>query len=83
MTILKCGCYKDGYLIVKKSTDSNKQPFLGCTNYNPNGTGCNNTIPYRFYKKHMPDNMLALYEARLAEEKMKAKQASKTNVIYP
>ncbi len=83
MTILKCGLCKDGYLIVKTSTDSNKQPFLGCTNYNPNGTGCNNTIPYRYYKKHMPDNMLALYEARQAEEKKKAKQASKTNVIYP
>lgn len=32
----------------------------------------NTTIPYRFYKRNMPSNMLTLYEARLAEEKRKA-----------
>lgn len=68
MTILKCGCCKDGYLIVKTSTDPNKQPFLGCTNYKANGTGCNNTIALRFYKKSMPENMLTLYEARKKEK---------------
>ena len=78
MTILKCGLCKDGYMIVKTSTDPNRQPFLGCTNYKPNGAGCNNMIALKYYKKHMPDNMYSLYEARLNEEKRKAKQASKT-----
>ena len=76
MTILKCGCCKDGYLIVKTSTDSNKQPFLGCTNYKANGTGCNNTIPYKYYKKYMPDNMWHLYEDQLKKAK---KRVSKSN----
>ena len=80
MTILKCGCCKDGYMIVKTSTDPNKQPFLGCTNYKPSGAGCNNMIPLKFYKRYMPDNMLSLYEARLAEEKRKTKQHTKSNV---
>ncbi len=70
-------------MIVKTSTDPNKQPFLGCTNYKPNGAGCNNMIPLKFYKRYMPDNMLSLYEARIEEEKKQAKLASKTNVKNP
>ena len=65
-------------MIVKTSTDPNKQPFLGCTNYKPSGAGCNNMIALKYYKKHMPDNMLSLYEARQAEEKKQTKQASKS-----
>ena len=74
MTILKCGYCKDGYLIVKTSTDPNKQPFLGCTNYKANGAGCNNTIPNRYYKKYMPDNMRSLYETQLKNSKKTNKQ---------
>ena len=52
--------------------------MFGCTNYKPSGAGCNNMIALKYYKKHMPDNMLSLYEARQAEEKKQTKQASKS-----
>ena len=38
MSIIKCDHCKDGYLIVKPGKNS---PFLGCTNYTPDGKGCN------------------------------------------
>lgn len=38
MSIIKCDHCKDGYLIVKLGKNS---PFLGCTNYTPDGKGCN------------------------------------------
>ncbi|MDO4711127.1 MAG: UvrD-helicase domain-containing protein [Peptostreptococcaceae bacterium] len=44
MSIQKCKKCIDGYLIVKSSADNTRDPFLGCTNYAKNGTGCNNTI---------------------------------------
>lgn len=69
---------KANLLLEKNITDPNKQPFLGCTNYKPSGAGCNNMIALKYYKKHMPDNMLSLYEARQAEEKKQTKQASKS-----
>lgn len=42
MCIQKCDKCRDGYLIVKKGKTSGY--FLGCTNYKPNGTGCDKTI---------------------------------------
>lgn len=42
--IFKCPKCHDGYMIVKQ--DKNKVGFYGCTNYNTEGTGCNNTIPF-------------------------------------
>ena len=41
MQIMKCDKCQDGYMIVKPSE---KGYFLGCTNYKPDGTGCNNVI---------------------------------------
>ncbi len=41
MSIQKCDCCKDGYLIVR-SHDGDV--FLGCTNYKTDKTGCNRTI---------------------------------------
>lgn len=41
MSIQKCTKCLDGYLIVKTK---NGYPFLGCTNYKTDGSGCNNTI---------------------------------------
>jgi DNA helicase-4 len=38
MSIIKCDCCKDGYLIVKQGKT---KPFLGCTNYTVDGNGCN------------------------------------------
>lgn len=47
MTIMKCDKCKDGYLIVKDGRGSG--PFLGCTNYKPDKTGCNNYVTKDFY----------------------------------
>ncbi|MCD8373222.1 MAG: HRDC domain-containing protein, partial [Clostridia bacterium] len=51
LTIQKCDSCKDGYLIVKKSL-KNDQMMLGCTNYRPDGTGCNRVMfPNEFFDK--------------------------------
>ena len=42
LSICKCLNCKDGYLIVKST--KNNGYFLGCTNYKPDGSGCNNTL---------------------------------------
>ena len=47
MSILKCDQCKDGYLIIKQG---NTKPFLGCTNYTPDGKGCNRMMTYKEYK---------------------------------
>jgi DNA helicase-4 len=39
--IRKCSCCRDGFLIVRSGR--NGSHFLGCTNYRPDGKGCNNT----------------------------------------
>lgn len=41
ISIRKCDKCRDGYLIVKSSKNGY---FLGCTNYKPDKTGCNNTV---------------------------------------
>ena len=41
-SICKCLNCKAGYLIVKST--KNNGYFLGCTNYKPDGSGCNNTL---------------------------------------
>lgn len=47
LPILKCDCCKDGYLIVRKK---NNEPFLGCTNYKPDKSGCNRKINQKYYE---------------------------------
>lgn len=42
LSILKCDCCKDGYLIIKKTTKNDY--MLGCTNYKVDGTGCNRVM---------------------------------------
>jgi len=49
MSIQKCNKCADGYLIVKRSSKYDKQPFLGCTNYSRNCKGCNNTQSMQEY----------------------------------
>ena len=41
LPIMKCDKCRDGYMIVKEGKGL---PFLGCTNYNTDGSGCNNMI---------------------------------------
>ncbi len=49
MGIEKCDACQDGYLIVKSKPEG--KPFLGCTCYKADGTGCNRTISYEVYKR--------------------------------
>ena len=48
LSIMKCDKCRDGYMIVKEGKGS---PFLGCTNYNTDGSGCNNMISQDAYEK--------------------------------
>ena len=52
LPIMKCDKCRDGYMIVKEGKGL---PFLGCTNYSKDGSGCNNMISQENYlrlKKH-------------------------------
>ena len=57
LPILKCDCCKDGYLIVRTKDET---PFLGCTNYKADKSGCNRKINLKYYK-----NMLKRGEIEL------------------
>lgn len=46
LPIMKCDKCRDGYMIVKEGKGL---PFLGCTNYNTDGSGCNNMISHENY----------------------------------
>ena len=48
LPIMKCDKCRDGYMIVKEGKGL---PFLGCTNYNADGSGCNNMISKDTYVK--------------------------------
>ena len=48
LPIMKCDKCRDGYMIVKEGKDSH---FLGCTNYNADGSGCNNMISRETYMR--------------------------------
>lgn len=47
----KCDRCKDGYLIIKPNKSNGF--FLGCTNYKPDGTGCNNAVSKKQYYTRM------------------------------
>lgn len=46
LPIIKCNQCRDGYLIVK---DGKTEPFLGCTNYKADKSGCNNYMTRDYY----------------------------------
>ena len=49
MQISKCDKCEDGYLIIRSGRNG---PFLSCTSYKPDGSGCNNTISKeRYYRQ--------------------------------
>lgn len=50
LPILKCDKCKDGYLIVKEGKGD---PFLGCTNYKADGTGCDSFMTRDYYRKYI------------------------------
>lgn len=50
LSILKCNQCRDGYLIVKEGKDG---PFLGCTNYKADKSGCNCHMTKQYYQKNI------------------------------
>lgn len=48
MSIMKCDKCTDGFLIVK---EGGKEPFLGCTNFKTDKTGCNNYVTQDYYRR--------------------------------
>lgn len=54
LQIMKCDQCRDGYLIVK---EGKTEPLLGCTNYKPDKTGCNNYMTMGYYKKSLKSNI--------------------------
>lgn len=51
MSIQKCDKCRDGYLVVKQGRDFGF--FLGCTNYKPDGTGCNKVMNKKAFYDQM------------------------------
>lgn len=51
MSIQKCDKCRDGYLVVKQGRDSGF--FLACTNYKPDGTGCNKVMNKKAFYDQM------------------------------
>lgn len=59
MSIQKCTKCLDGYLIVKTK---NEHPFLGCTNYKVDGSGCNNTLSQKDYDDNIDKDEIIEFE---------------------
>ena len=51
-SILKCDRCNDGYLIVRRAK-GRTEPFLGCTNYKSDKTGCDRTMTREYYEKYV------------------------------
>ena len=59
MSIQKCTECLDGYLIVKTK---NEYPFLGCTNYKVDGSGCSNTLSQKDYDDNLDKDEIIEFE---------------------
>lgn len=79
LPIMKCDKCRDGFMIVKEGKGL---PFLGCTNYKPDRTGCNNMISQENYRnlyihKFCPqDKTVYRYEITEEEPMMAAEDVS-------
>ena len=51
LSIIKCDQCRDGYLIVKPGK-GDRPPFLGCTNYKHDGTGCSGFMTLDYYLRN-------------------------------
>ena len=80
ISIQKCDKCRDGYLVVKQSRDSGF--LLGCTNYKPNGTGCNKVINKKAFYDQMGyeiEKSEALYAEKPVEGQQEPKQKASKN----
>lgn len=50
LSIIKCDKCQDGYLIVKEGKE---EPFLGCTNYKSDKTGCGSFMTKDYYRRYI------------------------------
>lgn len=57
LPILKCDRCNDGYLIVKPGKNDS-EPFLGCTNYKYDKTGCSKTMTKDYYLNHIRQKLV-------------------------
>lgn len=73
LSIIKCDQCRDGYLIVKPG--KSEPYFLGCTNYNKDGTGCHKSLSSKQYYEMF--NLTP--ELAPAKEFVKAKNISPQN----
>ncbi len=51
LPIMKCDKCRDGYLIVKRGRGKS-EPFLGCTNYKSDKSGCDNFMTQEYYLRY-------------------------------
>ncbi len=72
LRICECSGCMNGYMIVKKRTDSNER-FLGCTNYTKDGKGCNHTISMQDFDRLFPKQDIKHY----TPEEIKNREALK------
>lgn len=79
LSIMKCDECRDGYLVIKPRKESNEY-FLGCTNYNSNGTGCSRAISKKYYYEKMKYK-LEPEEKNERIEKVAIKQNASKKVI--
>lgn len=61
LSIIKCDQCKDGYLIVKPGKED-RPPFLGCTNYKHDGTGCSGFMTMDYYLRNTDSRFEELNE---------------------
>lgn len=78
--VMKCPDCQDGYLIVKSS--ENHRYFLGCTNYQNNGKGCNKTISAKEYYKMMGYDTQELNWTEKKERKESKEKSQPEKIAY-
>ena len=61
LSIIKCDQCRDGYLIVKPGK-GDRPPFLGCTNYKHDGTGCSGFMTMDYYLRNTDARFVELKE---------------------
>lgn len=66
MCISKCPKCEDGYLIVKtvKAQNGNDQKMLGCTNWRPDGTGCQTYMMSYQYTQDLEELNIRFYDEK-------------------
>jgi DNA helicase-4 len=81
-TIKKCDNCKDGYLIVKPGRNDNR-PFLGCTNYKADKTGCNRMMSKESYLMWKKDGIGAEDPSVNKPSFLRVKKTSEQGTVTP